>query len=159
MGPDKVFINTDNEGKVSCPHCFKASSISVAGHRTTGRPVRIKCHCGQTFSVVLEYRKFHRKKVHLFGKLLDLATRTERFEILITSLSVTGLGFEVKSTHDIRVDDCFEVVFTLDDRFDSTIQEEIVIKRVQDHAIGAEFRDTEKYNFDLDFYISNPAPP
>jgi hypothetical protein len=44
-------------------------------------------------------------------------------------------------------------VFTLDDNLDSTIREQIVVKRVNGRNIGAEFSDQEKYNYELDFYI------
>ena len=48
---------------------------------------------------------------------------------------------------------CTNIMFTLDDSSDSTIREEIIVRRVNGKNIGAEFFDQEKYNFELDFYI------
>jgi hypothetical protein len=90
--------------------------------------------------------------VSIPGKLVHLQTRAET-DIVVTSVSVVGVGFELKSAFSLRANDMYQIVFTLDDSSDSTIREEVIIRRVNGKSIGAEFFDQEKYNFELDFYI------
>jgi len=73
--------------------------------------------------------------------------------ILIKSISVTGIGFETKSLRGIKVGDAFEIAFLLKDSFDSAVRESIVVRRVQGSFIGAEFLEKDKYNYELDFYV------
>jgi predicted RNA-binding Zn-ribbon protein involved in translation (DUF1610 family) len=154
----RVYINRDHEGEIVCPNCGRERTIHVSKHRILKNPVRVKCHCGHSFSVSLEYRRYHRKKVNIPGKLLDPSSKKEIDDVIITSLSVAGVGFEVKSFNYIKVGDVFEIVFTLDDDFGSTIREAIVVRRVDKNSIGAEFCDQDKYNHELDFYIFSEFP-
>ena len=150
--PVKIFVNSSNEGEIVCPKCEKAKTIQLSNNRVTTKPIRVKCNCGHGFSIVLEYRNYHRKIVSIPGKLFPLQARDE-IDIVITSLSVVGVGFEIKSAFSLRINDVYQIVFTLDDSSDSTIREEVIIRRVNGRNVGAEFFDQEKYNFELDFYI------
>ena len=153
MKVTKVLVNADNEGEIICPSCGKRRAIHVSRHRKVKTPIRVKCHCGYTFTISLEYRLYHRKKATLPGKLIDPTSKKAIDDIIVTSISVTGVGFEVKSFNGINVGDVFEIRFTLDDDFASVIHEEIVVKRVKRNIIGAEFCDQDKYHYELDFYL------
>jgi hypothetical protein len=150
--PVKIFVNSANEGDIVCPKCEKTKTIHLSNDRVITKPIRVKCNCGYSFSIVLEYRNYHRKIVNIPGKLFHLQTRAET-DIVVTSVSVVGVGFELKSAFSLRVNDVHQIVFTLDDSTDSTIREEVIIRRINGKNIGAEFFDQEKYNFELDFYI------
>lgn len=150
----KVYINQGNEGEIICPLCDKTRSVNVTNQRIPKKPIKVKCTCGHTFTIVLEYRKYHRKTVSIPGKLLDVDSKDEVAEILITSVSVTGVGFELTGITRVNLEDVFEIVFTLDDDFASVVNEEIVIKRVDGNHIGGEFCDGDKYHYELDFYIT-----
>jgi hypothetical protein len=154
MNPWKVYVNRDNEGEVVCPSCRKTKIINVANHRLSQKPIRVKCQCGYSFSITLEYRRYLRKQVNIPGKLFRRQSSTPLEDVVVTSLSVVGVGFEVKSALGIQIEDVYEIVFTLDDDFDSMVREEIVVKRIVDNYIGAEFADQDKYHHDLDFYLS-----
>jgi C4-type Zn-finger protein len=149
----KIFVNSANEGDIVCPKCEKTKTIHLSQARIPHKPIRVKCNCGYSFSIVLEYRKYHRKPVSITGKLIDPQTQEEIAEIVVASLSVVGVGFELKSAASVAMNGVYEIVFTLDDNLDSTIREQIVVKRVNGDSIGAEFFDQEKYNYELDFYI------
>jgi hypothetical protein len=153
----KVLINPDNEGEIICPVCGKARTVNVSSHRIPQKPVKVKCACGATFNILLEYRKYHRKKVKFQGKLMDAVSRAVLHEITVTSLSVTGIGFEIHVPYTFAVNDSFAVEFTLDDDLDSVVQEDIIVRRINGNFIGAEFSDQDKYNFELDFYITAHA--
>ena len=154
MNPWKVYINRENEGEVICPNCGKTKTINVANHRLSQKPIRVKCQCGHSFSIVLEYRRYHRKTVSIAGKIFPRFSNTPLDDVMVTSISVVGVGFEVKSTLNVKIDDVYEIVFTLDDDFESVFREEIAIKRIEGTFIGAEFLDQDKYHHELDFYLS-----
>ena len=146
-------MNSENEGEITCPNCEKKKIINVASYRIVKKPIKVKCYCGYNFSVVLEHRRYHRRNVTIPGKLFQIQSKKEFDDILIKSISVTGIGFEIKSLRNIKVGDTFEIAFTLNDNFNSAVREQIVVKRVQGNVIGAEFLDKDKYNYALDFYV------
>ena len=47
----------------------------------------------------------------------------------------------------------FEIIFQLDDDDGAIICEEISIKYINDKFVGAEFYHSDRYNYELDFYI------
>jgi uncharacterized Zn-finger protein len=149
----KVYINDEQEGEIICPRCKKKKTINVSNRRIPQKPIKIKCYCGHTFNIELEYRKHHRKIVNIPGKIFQRYSNKEIDDVIVISLSVTGLGFETRSLSDIKINDLLEIEFTLDDDFDSIVREEIVVKRVEGNFIGAEFFDQDKYHYELDFYI------
>ena len=149
----KIYVNNANEGEIVCPKCEKTKTIHLSNDRIPQKPIRVKCNCGYSFSIVLEYRKYYRKTVSIPGKLVHIQTGEDIAKIVVTSLSVVGVGFEVKSTGSVTANGVYYIVFTLDDSLESAIREAIVVKRVSGSNIGAEFCDQEKYNYELDFYI------
>ena len=153
----RVLISPDNEGEIICPVCNKARTVNVSSHRIPQKPIKVRCACSATFNILLEYRKYHRKKVKFQGKLMDVVSHAVLHEITVMSLSVTEIGFEIHVPYNFRINDRFTVEFTLDDDLDSVVQEDIVVRRITGNSIGAEFSDQDKYNFELDFYITAHA--
>jgi hypothetical protein len=153
MEPIKVYMDSENEGEIICPNCENKKIISVANNRIATKPIKVKCRCGYSFSIVLEHRRYQRRNATIPGKLFHADSKKEVDDILIKSISVTGIGFETKSIRGIKVGDTFEIAFLLKESFDSAVRESIVVKRVQGNFIGAEFSDQDKYNYELDFYV------
>ena len=52
--PVKIFVNSANEGEIVCPKCEKTKTIHLLNNRITTKPIRVKCNCGYSFSIVLE---------------------------------------------------------------------------------------------------------
>jgi hypothetical protein len=92
--------------------------------------------------------------VSMPGKIFLRQSGTPTEDIVITSLSVVGVGFEIKTIREIKAEDVYDIAFTLDDDLDTTVREEIVVKRVDGNYIRAEFADQEKYHYELDFYLT-----
>jgi hypothetical protein len=155
MRQRKVFINSNNEGEIVCPHCKTTRVINIPIQHLPSKPIKVKCKCEYNFIIILEYRKYYRKSVIFPGKLFDVSSNKEIDDVNITSLSVTGVGFEVTSYQGVNVNDILKISFRLDENFDSTICEEIVVKRVKEHFVGAEFCDQDKYQYELDFFMSS----
>jgi hypothetical protein len=97
--------------------------------------------------------------VHLPGRLLQLRTREEVEPIVITSLSVAGLGFVTAPGAPVGVGDKYEVVFVLDDEDQSVLFEEIVITRVHGTRVGAAFSPSQYVNHDLIFFMMSEMSP
>lgn len=55
---------------------------------------------------------------------------------------------------DINYGEVYKIEFVLDDEYRSYVKEEVVIKYIKNREIGAEFAESEKYNYDLDFYLT-----
>jgi hypothetical protein len=146
-------MDSENEGEIICPNCENKKIINVANYRIATKPIKVKCRCGYSFSILLEHRRYQRRNTAIPGKLFHVESKKQVDDILIKSISVTGVGFETRSLRGVKVGDTFEVAFLLQDSFDSAVRESIVIKRVQDNFIGAEFLDKDKYNYELDFYV------
>ena len=119
------------------------------------KSLKVKCKCSHVAEIICEFRKFPRVKVNLKGKLLHLFTQEALADVTVDSLSLGGIGFSLHSALTVHKGDVFELIFTLDNAGQSMLREEIVVKRIQGNTIGVKFRDKEKYNHELDFYITN----
>jgi hypothetical protein len=150
----KVFVNRDNEGEVVCPNCGKAKTVNISNQRMSPKPIRVKCQCGYSFTIILEYRQYQRKTVSIPGRIFSRQSGMHSEDVMVTSLSITGVGFEIKSTQGIKAEDVYEIAFTLDDEIYTIVREEIIVKRIAGSYIGAEFADQEKYHHELDFYLT-----
>ena len=114
----------------------------------------ITCGCGKVMRLVHDRRGFKRKPIELSGTLLDVMTQAPLATVTITDLSLGGVGFAAHQ-YTIEVEALFTLTFDLDDDCQTLIQEEIVVRSVQDNQhVGVEFLYKENYNFDLDFYLA-----
>jgi hypothetical protein len=153
-----VRLNERYEGVITCGHCGTRKTVQLASHhfdvQNPSRDKKVKCVCGTIFHVQFDLRKYPRITVGLQGEIFQPGQKKKISDIVIKSLSVGGIGFEITSEMLLRTGDRLEVVFCLDDDNQSVIREEIVVKSVQQAFIGAEFAQKEKYNYELDFYLA-----
>jgi uncharacterized membrane protein YjgN (DUF898 family) len=49
-----VFINESDEAVITCPNCHRTKLTSITQFRHHHRPLRIKCVCGQAFTISLD---------------------------------------------------------------------------------------------------------
>ena len=154
MSITKVLVDRNNQGQITCPKCNKMKTISASRNLLTKKAIKVKCTCGHAFRVSLDYRSYFRKNVRLTGTLHRMGCEEIISDITITSLSVSGIGFETKSLSNIYINSRFDVEFKLDDDSYTVIRERICIKRISGLTVGAEFADQDRYIFDLDFYIA-----
>lgn len=135
----KVFINTENMATFVCPECMKSKTTNVSKYKNIDRAVRVKCNCdcGHTYSVMLERRKYYRKETNLPG--VYKSKRLGRGKLVILDISRFGLKFDITSGRYPMIEDVLVVEFTLDDSHKSFISKEVVVKKVYESTIGAEF--------------------
>lgn len=151
-----VYLDTQSEGVVTCLACGVKRPVNMAHYPDYigGKSLKVKCNaCGSIFSVRFDFRKLHRRTVQLPGTLLQSQPREELSTITVTSLSAGGLAFVTKQEIPLQPGERYEVIFFLNDRQLSRICEEIVIKYRSGSVVGAAFYHSDRYSYDLDFYL------
>lgn len=151
--PDKAYVKEDNKATIVCPECGISKSISVENFRNKNHVVKIRCQCNHTFKLQLEFRRHFRKETELHGtyELEPPATGGGRTKVV--NLSLSGARFEVKGLHDLKVGQKGSLVFTLDNRKETILYKQVVIKTVKDNLIGCEFVEDQAYRKELGFYL------
>lgn len=160
MTVKKIYANEHEKGVIVCDQCGKTKAIDIAGFKSLGKPLKVKCPCNHVFFISIEVRKFYRKNTRLVGEYAkvseDIAQGLEKGSMTVEDLSRTGIGFRTKSKHNVRENDIIRVKFVLDDDKQSVVSKSAVVKRVKDVFIGAEFLDFDAYNESnrtLGFYL------
>jgi hypothetical protein len=151
--PEVVFTDGMNTGTITCKQCGKTKTIDVTQFKNIRKYVKVKCACGFIFDILFESRKYYRKKVWLKGKLLKSQSDHPIDEITIIDISVGGVRF-LTNLKNMNHGEIYKIEFFLDDEYRSHVKEGIVIKYIKNREIGAEFAESEKYNYDLDFYLT-----
>jgi hypothetical protein len=144
---------------MACPRCGTRRAINVPQQCPRvldivgEKSATITCRCGAIFKSYFDLRRHPRKAVQLPGELRDAHGGTKLSAIVVSSLSVTGLGFVPTTTLSLHVGEIYTVHFVLDDAEQSNIHERIIIRRFHGNTIGAAFYPAEQYNYALDFYV------
>lgn len=158
----RVYLDANREGTITCLACGVKRSIDMHkyGDEIGGKTLNAQCRaCAAVFRATFDFRRHCRVHVHLPGRLLQLRTREEVEPIVVTSLSVTGLGFVTAPGASVQVGDKYEVVFVLDDQDQSVLFEEIVITRLSGTRVGAAFAPSRYANHDLIFFVMAEMSP
>lgn len=152
----RVYLDTNRDGTITCLACGvkRTVNMSTYGDDIGGKTLNAQCRtCSAVFQATFEFRRHRRVHVHLPGKLLQLRTREYVEPIVVTSLSVHGLGFIAAPKVPVHVGEKYEIVFVLDDEDQSIMFEEIVIARVHGVKVGAIFSPSHYENPDLMFFV------
>lgn len=146
-------MDTDNNATLLCPHCGTSKTANVEKLKSLGDPLRIRCTCGEVFSVTFEFRQAHRKETNLVGHYCKLPAGGDWHGMTVRNISSTGVGFETYSLHDLGKGDQVRVKFALDDAKRSEIKRDAIVRVVKDRYIGSEFSDPALYDKALGFYL------
>ena len=170
----KVYLNENNQITISCPQCKKTKNIDATpflkkkglveltfrfkcdtcdcGHKDCGECKEGDCR--NSNKIIIERRKFFRKKVDLSGYLVG--TNRKRYPVRVLDLSRTGLRTQSLIGHPFKVDQKLQVEFTLDDARKSFIAKQIVVRKVDNKVVDGEFTDIDGYDTDdkaIGFYL------
>jgi hypothetical protein len=163
-----IYLDAQQVGIMACPQCRTRRVVNVPQQcpqilAVVGkRSVTTTCRCGAIFAAYFDLRRHPRKAVQLRGTLGDPQTSASLSDIVISSLSVHGLGFTLVTAPSLHIGERYTTSFRLDDAEQSLIQECIIIRRLQGFMVGATFYPDEQYNYALDFYVYEgqlPPPP
>jgi len=151
-----VYLDAQRCGVVTCPKCGVTRAVNMAHYKGElgGKVLKVKCAaCATVVNVRFDFRRHHRIPVRLPGTLLQCGTKHMLASLTVTSLSVSGVGFTLCTPLPIRSGEHYDVIFFLDDTNRTLIFETIVMRRVEDREVGAEFCLEDAYHSALDFYL------
>ena len=151
----KVTPVIDNKINITCPKCMKTTMVDL--NRKTSLLDKLivgyKCTCGDRRKIKLEKRNVFRKDTRLKGKI----KKTGKFlgSIYINNLSRSGLKFEANHKTKLEIGDRLELEFRLDDKKQSLIRQEGIIRNADTHLFGVEFigNCNKEYDRRLGFYF------
>ena len=151
MATKIVHINKDNCATVVCEKCGKFKTINLDKHKHNIRSCKVTCRCGNSFAITFERRCAYRKQVDLLG-ICSNFNNHKHFEINLIDISISGIGFRALEKNVPQIGDILKVQFVLDDIPKSHIVRHVIVRRVVNNLIGAEFCDkiTDKK---LGFYL------
>jgi hypothetical protein len=152
-----VYLNAQRCGVVTCPKCGVTRTVNLAHYDGDlgGKVLKVKCAaCATVVNVRFDFRRHHRVAVRLPGTLLQCGTKHVLASLTVTSLSVSGAGCTLRTPLPVQVGEHYDLIFFLNDADHTLIFETIVIRRVTDQEVGAEFCLEDSYHSALDFYLT-----
>ena len=149
----KAFVKEDDNTTIVCPQCSSAKTISVSQIRYQQHILKVKCKCGYLFKAQLEFRRHYRKPTDLSGNYSFTPREFDGTTVKILNLSLSGASFEARGLHDLQIGQRGFLLFTLDNRKQTIIKKQIIIKSVTNRRIGCEFITDRAFEKDLGFYL------
>lgn len=151
--PKRFFVTLDRQVLIACPECNFSKFISVTQFRQHKHLMKIKCLCGHSFRVHIEYRRYCRKKTKFEG-LCDLnSTFTDSWKVAIVDISLGGACLELSGENTIKVGDQGTLRFVLDDQKKTSLVKPVIIKSVSNDRIGCQFAENKDFEKELGFYL------
>ncbi|MBF0228005.1 MAG: PilZ domain-containing protein [Desulfamplus sp.] len=153
----KGYIDNNNESLFICPNCGFQRRFNALPFKDKKKTLTIKCKCGQSTDIQLEFRKYFRKKVGIPGSCSIENDNKRKFDIIIKDISLGGVGIEFvfvnkKYISEIEVGDIVVVEFKLEHKREKPIIKRCIVKIKINNVIGAEFVD-ENYAQVIGFYM------
>jgi len=150
---NKTFVKQDSQATIVCPTCSSAKTISVEEFRHRQHVLKVKCKCGNVFSLQLEFRQFFRKDTELQGVYDVKPPARGGGTTTIVNLSLSGACFEVRGVHGLKTGHKGSLVFTLDNRKETVHYRQVIIRSVNGNRIGCEFVEDRAFEKELGFYL------
>ena len=155
----KVFLNEKNQSVIICPKCGKTKTADLSRYEKLNSNLQFqaKCACSHTFKVTVEKRRFVRKRTTLKGWIYRYTGTDKKIKepVTIKDLSSTGVKFIFENAALLSVGDRLMIEFNLDDAKGSSINDEIVVRNIDDFYIGAQFCFRGYSGKALGFYLMN----
>lgn len=150
---DKAFVNEDGRTTLICPRCKMVKVVSVEQFRQRQHRLKARCSCSHVFNVNLDFRKCFRKPTNLSG-IFNMSPPAVGGGIMrILNLSLEGACFEVNGVHKIKIGQKGRLDFNLDDRKETKMRREFVVRMVNGNAIGCQFLSAQAFEKELGFYL------
>ncbi len=154
MKVQKTFVKTDDTASIRCPNCNLVKNISVSKFRNSRHTFKIRCNCGYTFLVSLDFRRHYRKPTELTGTYtVIIPSGHGSGQMQVNNISRSGVDFSVSGRHNIDIDQKIVVTFKLDNKKETEIQKQVIVRRISENSIGCEFIEQSQIGKDLGFYL------
>lgn len=146
--PKQVYPDKHCNVTLVCHECGYVHRIDASPYKESGKSTRlsITCkNCGLTLEASISFRKHYRKETNLPGTCTTRfahpnKTITGEFSgIVVKNVSLSGIGFIVKSPLRAREGDILNVKFKLDDPKQTVINKQVVVRRISDDLFAGEF--------------------
>lgn len=115
--------------------------------------LKVKCRCGYSFKVQLEFRRHYRKPTDLTGLYDPIPLAIGGGKAKVINLSLSGACFELRGVHDLKIGQKGVLAFSLDNKKETVIKKNIHIRTVNGNRIGVEFLEDQAYEKELGFYL------
>jgi hypothetical protein len=151
----KTYIRPDNTAVISCPHCGRQKTLHADSLKQHKSKLKIKCACGNIFTVDLEFRHRVRKPVSLGGTYTNHSQKDSRGDIKVRNISVSGLEFSSMDVNNFKIGDVLTLKFNLDDEHRSEVRKEATVRAIRTNSVGCEFVGSGDLAFDgpLGLYV------
>ncbi|THB74625.1 MAG: hypothetical protein D6B25_13110 [Desulfobulbaceae bacterium] len=150
---EKIFVADSGKATICCADCGITKQVPVQRYRGKKHTLKIRCSCGSSFPVHLEFRKAYRKSTELDGVYRIISNGGGGGAASIQNISKDGIGFSVSGVHAIKVGQKAMINFVLDNRKSTRINKEVVVRSVTKNRIGCQFSDHQPFEKDLGFYL------
>jgi hypothetical protein len=152
----KVHVRENNTATLICPTCGAIKHIAAEKYRYGRHTMNVRCRCQQVFTLLLDFRRHYRKQTSLPGTYEIISEGGVGGGIIhINNISRGGIGFSVSGLHRIEKDQELHVEFQLNDKKKTTLKKRVVVKSVQQNAIGCQFKDTIEMERALGFFLQS----
>lgn len=146
----RTFMNEKLKATFTCPKCHKVKVMDVSQFKDVNKAVikvKATCPCGHKYSVLLERRKEIRKEVNLPGTYYVIEHGGEvKGRVTIRDLSRSGLRFKMDLPREFEIGETIRLEFTLNDRENSLIKRNVIIRSQYQTFVGASFQSKEHYD-------------
>lgn len=155
--PIKVPVRDNNTATLVCPACGTIKHVAADQFRHGRHIITVRCRCQQTFSILLDFRRHYRKQTSLPGTYAF----THQGEISggglihIHNISKGGVGFTISGLHRIECDQELLLEFQLNDKKKTVLKKLVLVKSVQQNAIGCQFKNNVEMDKALGFYLQS----
>lgn len=146
----KIFVPDSNIITLICPDCNASKNADVSKYKKLEKSVKlkIKCNCGSSYSVVLERRRHYRKDVNFAGEfvLRFSGGQHQKGTMTVVDISRGGIKMKFMALPRVKIGSKFNVAFHLDDKQQTLIRKEVVVRNIIEHCISAEFSTIDSSN-------------
>lgn len=154
--PVKLFVSSENTVPIVCIRCNRSKDINVDRFKGQ-RNVRVKCPCGNTWEIQIEYRGHYRKKTELRGSYKIISKDKSPGDagvMTVVDLSLTGLHMKFKDfPFSLDVGDILNVRFNLDDKNNSLVNRDVVVKNIHRPYVRVMFHRLYREDSTIGFYL------
>lgn len=153
---EKIYADKHGKALFRCPHCGYERSFDASAYQSRDSRMKIKCRCGESVPVLIEFREYYRKDVALLGQCILPGTK-EMVQIRLHDISLHGCSFSFadgRTTSEalLQPEDVVTVQFYLDNQARDFIERKAVVRNVRADRVGVKFSRTE-YDKVLGFYL------
>ncbi|SHO45322.1 PilZ domain-containing protein [Desulfopila aestuarii] len=151
-----VHIPPSNLAAIKCVHCAKVKEVSLARFKNVKHEITIKCSCGKKFIVKLNFRKYYRRPVNLFGQYTNPNAEIVTWApVKILDLSMGGFKMKLEFLTEVLIGSILRVRFKLDGKKVVVIDKQVKVIFANENILGCEFLDLALEEKELGFYLLN----